>query len=81
MVRILRYLIMSSLPMYKITQTVTAAAAPINFHHFIWSPRLVGPAVLRALSPYSYPQTPSISRTTAGLCQLWLPAMRQPPLI
>ena len=57
-----RYLIMSSLPMYKITPTVTATAAPINFHHFICFPRLARPADppggLRSAgrgAPHSYP--------------------------
>ena len=41
--RIWRYLIMSSLPMYKITPTVTATAAQSNFHHFICFPDLARP--------------------------------------
>jgi hypothetical protein len=62
--RIRRYLTTSSLPMYKITQTVTAPAAPIHFHHFICSPRFGWPGESPGV-PHSYRGNPRLSRIAA----------------
>ena len=62
--RIRRYLTMSSLPMYKITQTVTALAAPTHFHHFISSPPVWLARRVAGRPPF-LPGNPRLSRIAA----------------